>query len=528
MKQLQAAPPGVAVVLQFAVVVLLLLSGAAAASAQVADDRSAAELVSAARAAAQADRNQEAAELFAAALARDPALRGTILREYADQLTWSGRARQAIPLYEEVIARQPGSAEAQQARVGLALAYSWTDRHGQAIREYRAVLATDPANQDARLGIIRSTGWRDRFREQQRLAEHFLGEHPGNPAAQLLLARGAWGAGRPDRAEATVLALLREEPGHEEAEALLADIRLAQRPRVRVDGTGSRQVDGLAIASLATSFTRPLAGGRSAAGVSLHTVSYRPDATAQHAVAGGLEGVNVVRPTLHGRHRLGDWTELNAHVATDIVRFNGGAEESWTTPTLSAWLTMWPGDLWRLDLSANRRTLDNVRSLAARVAEATAGASADFNPSELTRLTGRASASSYTDGNARWKAEAEFMQRVLQQPRLQLGARGNVFRFREVLSNGYFNPDRYRSLSALTHAWGRLGEATYWDLDGSYGWEWVEPGESKPLWSGAGRLVWVASERVEVEVRLNHFSSLLASSSGFERTTVGLGVQVLW
>ena len=64
-------------------------------------DRSAAELIEAARNAARNDRNKESADFFADAIRRAPERRQELLQELADQLTYSGRASQAVLLYRE-------------------------------------------------------------------------------------------------------------------------------------------------------------------------------------------------------------------------------------------------------------------------------------------------------------------------------------------------------------------------------------------------------------------------------------------
>jgi len=103
----------------------LLFAALAACSihslAQQQPDASAA--VDAARAAARADRNKDAADQFRAAIAQAPQRRRELLLEYADQLLYSQRGAQAVPLYEEVLQAPRDVEERRKATKGLGLAY---------------------------------------------------------------------------------------------------------------------------------------------------------------------------------------------------------------------------------------------------------------------------------------------------------------------------------------------------------------------------------------------------------------------
>jgi len=71
--------------------------------AKLVDAREAAELLAEARHAAQIDQNARSARLFAQALDENPGLRRAVLREYADQLLYSGQAAKAVPLLHETL-----------------------------------------------------------------------------------------------------------------------------------------------------------------------------------------------------------------------------------------------------------------------------------------------------------------------------------------------------------------------------------------------------------------------------------------
>ncbi|MFC4170792.1 hypothetical protein ACFOYU_01780 [Microvirga sp. GCM10011540] len=64
------------------------------------------EIVEDARRAAGTNDNREAARLFEQAIGLAPGRRGEWLVEYADQLAYSGRPAEAVPLYRERLADQ--------------------------------------------------------------------------------------------------------------------------------------------------------------------------------------------------------------------------------------------------------------------------------------------------------------------------------------------------------------------------------------------------------------------------------------
>ena len=112
--------------------------------------QSAAELIGKARDAAWSDRNAEAVTLYEDAFDADPALRAANLREYADQLTYSGRAAEAVPLYRQVLGGRASRAERRTAQRGLALALGWSGQAEAAVAAWDLVLEADPGDADAR------------------------------------------------------------------------------------------------------------------------------------------------------------------------------------------------------------------------------------------------------------------------------------------------------------------------------------------------------------------------------------------
>jgi tetratricopeptide (TPR) repeat protein len=126
------------------------------------------ELLEQARQAASTNDNQEAARLFEQAITAAPERRNELLLEYADQVAYSGRPADAVPLYRERL-NDPtlDPANRDRAERGLAFALLWSSRFQEAVPAWEARLRADPgsdearkASSDALVGAARQAGER--------------------------------------------------------------------------------------------------------------------------------------------------------------------------------------------------------------------------------------------------------------------------------------------------------------------------------------------------------------------------------
>lgn len=140
--------------------------------------------IAAAREAAQQNRNAEAAVLFEWAISQDPSRRMEWLRELADQMTYSGRAKEAVPLFGDLLASGKLSAqETRWARLGLGLALRWSHQYEVALQEYGGLIAQDPKDTGARLGRAQGLAEMGRYGLAKTEYETVLGQDPGNKDA---------------------------------------------------------------------------------------------------------------------------------------------------------------------------------------------------------------------------------------------------------------------------------------------------------------------------------------------------------
>jgi tetratricopeptide (TPR) repeat protein len=526
----------------------------ALASAAGAEPFGALVSLEAARDAARNDHHQESIALFRQAMTLAPERRAEWLPELADQLTWSGRAEEAVPLYREALANAKTPEEQRRARLSLALALSWSGHLGAALLEYDALLAADAADRDARLGRARVLSWQDRqdaAREEYErvLAEHpddlealrgvgrvqswrgrhrdavrrmetLLAEHPHDRQATQVLAESLDWMGRPDRAERALREQLAADPADARARVLLDELERDQRPTSRVHWSMSHQSDDLLITTTGFEHTFALGDGRTRVGPSYALGLFRPE-------HGPVDEIVVNRPGVRASHRFDDTWAWNGRFSVDLIDTQGASGDH-VRPTWDTFVSMFPSDSLRFDVGSSRSLFDSEEALQEGVSAVYANLSMDYVPDELTRITPRFNYGDYSDGNRRswWQLEGE--RRVWHHPRIVTGWRYTGMDFAKQKDNGYFDPDHYHSNELLLRAWDQLGERVRWFVGGSVGWEIQSPGSDKPIWSAGTDLAYELTRTLELEAGYHFFSSRTSGTTGFERGTGSLRLRHTW
>ena len=343
----------------------------------IADSAPASAIVQAAREAARADRHQEAAALFDKAIRLAPQRRDELVLEYADQLTYSGKPADAIPLYEEAqerTARTPD--DRHRARKGLGLALLWTDQPTRARPIYEELARQQPDDPDVQRSLARALSWSGRQREAIGHLQSYLARHPDDREAQVQLAQAQVWMGRNDLAAQTLAGV---PSSREDAAKVRAELGHELAPKTLVDTQISHQSDNLDIKGLRLAQLFPFNQGRGMVGARLDRIDYEQ--------TDGVGRARATRPMALGRYRFSNAVELNAEVGRERIEPSGGPVSQ---PTVYAtWLTLWPDDVLRVDISANRNTLDNLLSLRQGLTTQRQGLSADLRPSERERYTVR-------------------------------------------------------------------------------------------------------------------------------------------
>ena len=532
--------------------ILLLACAVLVAGPVRAEPWTAEEVVARAREAARVDHHGSSIAAFRRAIELDPERRVEWLPELADQLTWSGRPGEAVPLYREALEHAAGPEQARRARLGLALALSWDDRHSEALAEYDALLAADPSDREARLGRARVLSWMDRqgpakaeyeqvlrdhpddwdarrglgrvqsWRGRQRDAsqrmEALLREQPHDRESTAILAESLRWMGRSDRAESVLRDQLAADPSDSRAASLLEDVEFDQRPRIDIDWRESHQSDDLRITATSVRSEFSFGDGRTLAGPALDLNSFRPD-------SGPVDQILLSRPGLRVAHRFDDALAWTGNAFVDVIDTQGASGDH-VQPTYDTWFTIWPHDVLRFDVGSSRSTFDDEKSLRKGVTATYAKLSMDVLPDELTRFTARTNWGHYSDGNTRTWWQFEGLRRVWNHPRVSTGYRYTGFDFARLEpASGYYNPNTYHANEALLSASDTLGEKLRWYVGGSVGWEITNPGRDKAIWSAGASLAYPITKSLEIETAYDFFSSRTAASSGFERGTGRLSLR---
>ena len=495
----------------------LVISTCAVQYALAQQGPSANALVEQARVAAQRDQNANSADLFARVIAQDPSRRRELLAEYADQLTYSKRPAQAVPIYEEILQDPRSSEERERAQKGLGLALLWSDQPSRASKVYAQILADHPQDRDAQRSLVRALSWSGRQREALVRANEILAMHPEDDETRTMAAQALSWMGRPDRASETLGSAVDKR---EIALRLDRQLKIDQAPRALLDTRGSTQSDGLDIRNWRAAQSVTFAQGRGAAGLRVDHTDYRQTKTG--------DGALVVRPGVYGRYRLNDSFELNGELGQEQIRMADGTTQM--RGVGSSWLTWWPDDVLRFDLSTNRDTFDNLKSLRLGITARQHGLSMDFKPTDRQRYTVRVSRSIYSDGNTRDWGQLETEYRWRTHPDMFASLRYTQFSFSTLLDNGYFNPLRYRSTQVtLRTIWTPGGDEGRLHLEGglALGREVADPGGSKPANDASLRFIYDINQQTQLALRAQRFTSRTADS-GFARGLLGLSLEHAW
>lgn len=519
-----------------------LMLGAALAATLPAPVWAQDEALAEARRAADAGRNTEAIAPYREALRQAGEDRPDWRLELADQLTWAGDLSAAVTEYRTVIASGRvdlmrkaqtglGRALARSGEYAPAIAafdaalmldptdretttlraqtLSWDNRQAEAEAAYLALLADDPADQRALLGLARVQSWRGR----QRAALATLARLPATPAdpqeAVTITAEAQSWMGRPDRAAATLQQRLAAAPDDDRARWLLARLKRDNRHEARLDARRFDQSDGLDIEQFNVSADYRLAGGRGRIGPRLGYAAFDP-------FDGPGDVFTVTRIGLGGGWRASDAVDLNATIGVDSIDAPG-AGGTGDFLTYDAYVTVFPSDRWRIDAGVQRFTFDSEPTLRNRLVVDQVKASADFQPTERSRMTARAAYADYSDGNRQHWWQAEFEQRLALSPRVHVGARYTGTSFRLVNQEGYFSPDEYHSLEATLRIDGQAGQRTFYGIRASAGGEKDVGGADRFIVSGAFYLRRQLTNAIDLEAAYDYTSSSAASSTGFTR-----------
>jgi hypothetical protein len=453
------------------------------------DTEAALAAVARAREAASRDEHAPSARAFIDGLNHDGRLVGDVADELAFQKLWNEEQDKAVFYFRRYLARHGGAA-GRDVRLGLALAYSWSGRQGDAAAVYRGLLAENPDDEEARLGLGRALIWDNRLHEGYQV---------------LLTAERRRPASGPQRsASAFLLTVLDEYDPH--AEIAWSVTRDSDELTVRRLGAVVRtNVRNILVE----------AGG----GVARLTQDGRPDITVPRMRAG------VIAPLAP------HWT-LHAYGWLDRYRSDGpltagGGELDRARLGADAWLTWLPAPRMRLDLGAGSHPVETYDAIDRDVHYEPVSLSADWRWARRWTLSGSGEVASYSDGNRRSRASMRLSWRRDGAWTLTAGPVAYYMDYTTPYPGGYWAPDWVRNASlaaAVKRHWGRVAVR----LDGSWGLEMEQGAEAISVGGAAGHVGWRVATGWLLAADISHSRSRLASDSGYNRTALGVRVRALF
>jgi tetratricopeptide (TPR) repeat protein len=466
-----------------------------------------------ARDAARTSRHEQAIAAYRRAGLAAPERRREWLLEEAEQHTWAGQLDNAIALFREAVGSL-GGADSRRARLGLARALSWAERHGEALVQYRQVLRDHPDDIDAKRGIGRVLSWRGEHRAAVEHTMAWLQEHPHDREGTVVLAESLDWMGRPDRAQAILRQQLEGDPRDEQAAALLQKLERAQRPEFAIDFREFDQSDDLGVREWSASWRSSLNQGRGSIRPRLSQTRFTPP-------EGPVGRILVLKPGLDARYRINDALEWHGSLGLDLIDTRGadGDHRRWTHDTYLSW---WPSDHWRLDASSARWTFDSEETLRRGLTAQQFKLSADLMPDELTRLTSR---TDYADGNLRRGLQLEAERRWSQRPRVLAGLRHHSSDFTLPGQRGYYNPDFVKSTEVTAQASGWLPAGLSWELRGALGRESERGQPTRPVRSASLALSWAPQPNLNLEAAFDYSTSRTLEFGGFRRSVTRVSLK---
>lgn len=504
-------------------------------------------LIEAGRTNAWADRHAEAIALYRRVLVVAPERRNDVLLPLAWQLTWSGLYQDAVPLFREFLATDPGN---QEARHGLAEAFGNDNRLAEALGEYQALIASDVSDMRARHGEARVLLWMDRYAEAEQRYRAMIRENPGDKDAVIGLARAYNWSGRHFLAAREYEAAARQWPEDESIKTDLAtaqrwagadnlaldtlsgvsgDSAAALRRQIRIDtlrglrfsATASYDTDRLRVNAQTLAFRHPLDTPR------LLQTSVRLAQMEQRGqrVAGKELLVSY-------SDRLGAFDALRGMIWPS-VSVGVRDYEGWQTFAWRAGVKWVPVDLWRVDFDAGNEVIENIQSVRNKVTFTSLGAGVEVRVHPRVTAGASLGLGRFDDENVRNRLRARVEGLVLAQPRITLGWEG--FRFsnsKPDIVRGYYNPESYIENKLISSI-----ETTRWD------WNFLARAgigriSEEPSGIGRGIYSWefhawrYIADSVSLRLHVGRSDSAFNSSSmfgsGYARSYGGIELSVIF
>jgi len=399
---------------------------------------------------AERDMHADAITAFRSAIAADPSLEPELRLSLGQQLIWSDRANEAVPLLASVVANRPYDVEAQRY---LALAYRWSDRLRKSEKLYRRMLAENPADLEARKGLAESLLWQGRFRAASNEFAHVLEKNPSDPEALTGLSRARLFLDMPEEAGMYVARAAKATPGDKDVEDQILRVRERLAQYATLETRGSRDSDELSIYEMTLAgHDRPVPGLD--VDVAVRQLFFRQGSPGKEENIDdedSVDGTGVSLSVLYRRSPAIEW-----HAGAGYARYDTGDFHPWSG-AFGASIT--PADTIRFDLDWERTHWDSILSFQNRVTIDTVGLSASKHFLWKTEITASAALIYHHNENDSGQERENRGERFGLDLSRRLYLLGDIAQVTGILRFGWlgfdydldvgvFDPERYTSEEA--------------------------------------------------------------------------------
>jgi len=399
---------------------------------------------------AERDMHGDAIAAYRSAIAENPALEPELRLSLGQQMIWTDRAKEAIPLLASVVANRPHDVEARRY---LALAYRWSDRLKESEDLYRNILAGNPADLDARRGLAEALLWQGRFRAATVEFDHVLNANPADAEALTGLSRATLFLDMPEEAGRYIARAAQASPGDKEVRDQIERVRERLVPYVGLEARGSHDSDDLSLYELTLS-----AHGRPARGLdvdgAVRQLFFRQGSPGKQENLNDEDSVDGTGGSLSFSFRRSPAIEW--HAGGGYTRYDINDFHPWSG---NFGVTITPADTVRFNLDWERGHWNSVLSLQNQVTSDTLSLSASRNFLWKTEITASAALLYHHNENETGQARENRGERFGLEVTRRLYLRGDLVHvagilrfgwlgFSEDLDVGVFDPKRYTTEEA--------------------------------------------------------------------------------
>ena len=398
--------------------------------------------------------------------------------------------------------------------VAHARVLAWAGRNRESELLYDSVLARAPGRADALAGRARAVAWAGDLDRAERLWRDALAAHPDDPDILVGLAQTLFWKGQPELATSYVTRARQLAPEDRAASDLLSLLRAALRPEVASSANYAHDSDKNAFFAHDATFTTSLS----------------PDVRGT-LTAGWRRATDPVRAGLsygaggYAVAPLGRGTVLRAGLGVRRLEPEGGVSRTPFTAQLGVGVR--PAQFASLSVAYSRVPFDETALLIdSGFVMQSADLSFDLAPRARLSISGGGGVAWLSEGNRRLGGVLAVMAGVHRG--LEVGVFGRAMGYREANpGRGYFAPDRFAVLEARTaYTWGQ----TRWGVraDGGVGAQQVGRGASRQTEWHAGFTVtrgWGANSELALVGSVTNSAASrtgIAVAPGFKYWTLGL------